>query len=52
MSLPISRRQFTGRSVAGVPGAGGYGLMRAVQKVRDAGNWTVIPDGRARERKE
>ncbi len=36
MSLPLSRRQFIGLSVAATLGAGGYGLTRAVQKVRDS----------------
>ncbi|MBP3956574.1 twin-arginine translocation signal domain-containing protein [Gemmata sp. G18] len=40
MSLPISRRQFIGLSVTGALGAGGYGLVRAVQKVRDAARST------------
>lgn len=36
MPFPLSRRQFIGLTVAGALGASGYGLTRAVQKVRDA----------------
>lgn len=36
MSFKLSRRRFIGLSVAGVVGAGGYGLVTAVQEVRDA----------------
>ena len=35
MPLPLSRRQFLALSVTGAFGAGGYGLTRAMQKVRD-----------------
>ncbi|VTR96615.1 unnamed protein product [Gemmata massiliana] len=40
MALPISRRQFIRLSVASALGAGGYGFVRAVQKVRDAARST------------
>ncbi len=36
MSLPLSRRQYIGLSVAGALGAAGYGLTYGVRKVRDA----------------
>jgi hypothetical protein len=36
MSFKLSRRQFLALSGATVLGAGGYGITRAVQKVRDS----------------
>ena len=36
MRAPLSRRRFIGLTAAGVLGVGGYGLVRGVQKVRDA----------------
>jgi hypothetical protein len=36
MSFPLSRRRFLGLSALGALGAGGYGLTRAVRRVRDA----------------
>ncbi|MBN9118011.1 MAG: twin-arginine translocation signal domain-containing protein [Planctomycetes bacterium] len=36
MSFPLSRRRFIGLSALGALGASGYGVTRAVQKVRDS----------------
>jgi hypothetical protein len=36
MSFALSRRRFLELSAVGVLGAGVFGLVRAVQKVRDA----------------
>lgn len=36
MPFPISRRQVLGLSVVGALGAGAYGLVGAVQRVRDS----------------
>ena len=36
MSFKLSRRQFLSLSAVGALGAGGYGVIRAVQMVRDA----------------
>ena len=36
MSFKLSRRRFLALSAVGALGAGGYGITRAVQKVRDS----------------